>query len=219
VHMWRASTAICHSGPSDRPTESISTVHPRSFFFLGATVFLFAPDILASRSMTGGAEFSGSSGQRAMVFPLAHPLAHPLASDGWGRSYFCKKNRKIPKRDKTPPSNPVRPQPPPNPVSPPTLANPAAAAAAAQARSGARTARGGGGCGRREEAAGGGGVEQARAGGSRGAGIEQAAQARAWAGARLGGVRRGRGGGEEEGDHGAVPAEHRPGCRAGGRCP
>jgi hypothetical protein len=122
-------------------------------------VFLFVPHISASRSMTGGAELSGPSGHRAVLFPLAHPLAHPLASDGWGRGYFCKKTKKSPRETKRPRLQSRASPTTPNPVPPQTLANPAAAAA--QARGDARTARGGGGCGRREEAAGDGGIEQA----------------------------------------------------------
>jgi hypothetical protein len=62
---------ISNSGPSDRRLGTISAVHPRCFFLLSYTVFFFAPDILANRSMTSGTEFSGSSGHRAVLFPLA----------------------------------------------------------------------------------------------------------------------------------------------------
>jgi hypothetical protein len=105
--------------------------------------------------MTGGAEFSGSSGQRAMVFPLAHPLAHPLASDGWGRSYFCKKKQKNPQeRQNTPLQSRASPATPQSRVSP----NPS-------------QSRGGGGSGagvrRREDGARRRWLRQARGGGGR----------------------------------------------------
>jgi hypothetical protein len=71
---------ISHSRPSDRRLGTISAVHPRFFFLLSAEVFFLAPSFSASRSMTGGAKFSGSSGHRARHCPLARPLGpFPLA--------------------------------------------------------------------------------------------------------------------------------------------
>jgi hypothetical protein len=76
--------------PSDRSLQSTSTIDSRLFFFTERqSVFFLTPSTSASRSMMGGAEFSGSSGHRAVSFPLAstgQPTCMPLVPDGWAPS-------------------------------------------------------------------------------------------------------------------------------------
>jgi hypothetical protein len=67
--MQLASTAISHSGPSDRRLGSISAVDSRLFFFTEHCSVFFAPNVPACKSMTGGAMFSGSNRQREEPLP------------------------------------------------------------------------------------------------------------------------------------------------------
>jgi hypothetical protein len=110
--MRLASTAIRHSGPSDRRHRSILAVDSRLFFFTEHCSVFFAPNVPACKSMTGGAKFSGSNRQRAEPLPTCasgrRPLARPLAG------LFClsKKSKKLRVRQnlipqsRTPPPKP-----------------------------------------------------------------------------------------------------------------
>jgi hypothetical protein len=49
------------------------------FFLLSVAAVFFAPDVLARKSMTGGAVLKGPRDHRADRFPLAYPLGCPLA--------------------------------------------------------------------------------------------------------------------------------------------